>query len=212
MARIIPFRRDEHREVQLLLPWYAKDRLDPEDRARVETHLAACAECAVELKLEQTLAAEIADLPIATEQGWTRIRRRVARRRAPWRDSGAARRAWRRSRKAVAWSAVASALVVTALAATTTFRSLEAPRYRTLASREATGPGSLVVIFRPDAREDDLRRLMLGANLRIVDGPTAAGAYVLRAPPSQQAASLGVLRHDPKVLLAQPIDAGTDQP
>lgn len=203
MARIIPFRRDPHHEAQLLLPWYVKGRLDPEDHARVEAHIAACVECAADLELEQRLASEVADLSLDADDGWTRLRgRMVADRTAPGRAPS------RRLRQAAAWSALAASLSLAALLAVMTYRSLEAPSYRTLGAPAAGRPGSLMVVFRPEAREADLRRILVEAHVRLADGPTAGGAYVLRAAPAEQAAALAALRRQPQVVLAEPIDAG----
>ncbi|CAN7417374.1 zf-HC2 domain-containing protein [Phenylobacterium sp. LjRoot225] len=204
MGRIISFRGDAHHETQLLLPWYVKGRLDPDDHARVEAHLAACAECAAELELEQALASEVADLPVDADDGWTRLRdRMVADRTASRRPTSG------RLGRAATWSALAASLCLAALLAVMTFRSLEAPRYQTLGARPAGEAGSLMVVFRPEAREADLRRILVEAHLRLVDGPTAGGAYVLRAPPAERDAALAALRRQPEVVLAEPIDAGT---
>jgi hypothetical protein len=69
-----------------------------------------------------------------------------------------------------------------------------------------------MVIFRPDATEADMRRILTAADARFVDGPTAAGAYVLKAPPRAKAQALALLRRQPQVVLAQPLDAGPDAP
>src|SRR5437867_6255467 len=121
MARIIPFRRDEHREAQLLLPWNAKGRLEDDDRARVEAHLATCAECAAELALEQALAAELAELPLEADLGWARLRERMAA--APPLRRG---RPQARRRNLATWGAGAAGICVGALLGVITLRSLEA--------------------------------------------------------------------------------------
>jgi hypothetical protein len=197
MARIIPFLRDEHREAQMLLPWYAKGALDDDDRGRVEAHLASCAACTRELEVEQSLAEAMAGLPLEADQGWARVRRRLDRRIAPPRP---------RMRRSLAWAAMAAALCAGVGLSIAGYRSLEAPAYRTLSAPAPAATPALVVIFRPDAAEADLRRVLARADARIVDGPTAAGGYVLRTqqPPAE---ALETLRRQPEVVLAQPLDA-----
>src|SRR5215471_11543964 len=44
-----------HREIIELLPWYANQTLDEDERKTVETHLSECAECASEVKSLSTM-------------------------------------------------------------------------------------------------------------------------------------------------------------
>jgi hypothetical protein len=206
VARIIPFRRDVHHEAQLLLPWYVSGRLDAADRERVEAHLAVCPECAAELDQEREFAAEVAAPPADADRGWARMRDRLEG-HAAHRERSAARR----RRRLGVWSAVAATVCAIALLSVTTFRTLQAPSYRTLAAPPEPVTPSLVVMFRPDTREEDLRRILVEADARLVDGPTEAGAYVLHTPPDKQAAALAGLRRRPQVVMAQPVD-GPAQP
>jgi acyl-CoA synthetase (AMP-forming)/AMP-acid ligase II len=80
-------------------------------------------------------------------------------------------------------------------------------RYHTLAGVAALAAGNVVVIFRPDTRERELRATLEASHARVVDGPTAADAYVLRVPASQRLAALATLRARPDITLAEPIDA-----
>jgi anti-sigma factor RsiW len=205
VARIIPFRRDVHHEAQLLLPWYAKGRLDAEDRELVEAHLAVCSECAAELDLERQFAVELAELPLDADRGWERLRGRLDE-RTPRGERPTARR----RRRFAEFGAIAAAICLAAVLSVATFRSLETSRYRTLgAPQSGVMAPAMIVLFRPETSEADLRRILVEADARLVDGPTAAGAYVVRAPTGRQGASLAVLRRQPQVVMAQPIDAAT---
>ena len=64
-------------------------------------------------------------------------------------------------------------------------------------------------MFRPDARDVDLRSALTKAGARVVDGPTATGAYVVRIAPAGRAQALDRLRATPQVALAEPIDPGS---
>jgi hypothetical protein len=44
---------------------------------------------------------------------------------------------------------------------------------------------------------------------RIVDGPTASCAYVVRITPASRAQALDGLRSTPQIVLAEPIDPGS---
>ena len=58
MGRILQFTGDPHRETRDLMPWLLSGRLDSEEQARVEAHLAMCDECSRELTAERELLLE----------------------------------------------------------------------------------------------------------------------------------------------------------
>jgi hypothetical protein len=70
----------------------------------------------------------------------------------------------------------------------------------------ATG-GAALVRFRPDATEADIRRALQRSGARLVDGPTATDAYLVRLPPERYAESLALLRGQPAVQLAEALEA-----
>jgi hypothetical protein len=78
--------------------------------------------------------------------------------------------------------------------------------YHALAARPSPRDGNIVVMFRPDVSERDMRAALLADQARLVDGPTAAGAYVVSVPPARRAAVLTTLRRRAGVLMAEPID------
>src|SRR4051794_28857111 len=49
---------DPHRETEELLPWYVTGRLHEHEREAVERHVAGCAHCEKQLRLERRLAEE----------------------------------------------------------------------------------------------------------------------------------------------------------
>jgi hypothetical protein len=87
-------------------------------------------------------------------------------------------------------------------------------RFRTLTSAVPESPRApaIRVVFRPDLREAELRRLLLEARAEIVGGPSPLGAYALSlgftASGESPEAVLALLRADPRVLLAEPIVGG----
>jgi hypothetical protein len=191
---------DEHEEVQALIAWYVTGALDGGDRARFEEHLAACARCRAELAAERRLAAEVADLPLGVEQGWADLVSRIEQRTAPVRRRAPPPRlGW-----ALAAAGVGLAVVIAGLAQPLW---LPAPLYRGLGARGTGGPGNIVAMFKPDARAAQLNTALASADARIVDGPTPAGAYLLRTPAANRATALARLRARPEIELAEPVDA-----
>jgi len=207
MGHILPFTKDPHRETRDLMPWLITGRLGPEERARIETHLAACADCSRELAAERALASDIAELPIATGIGWAAMRDRL--------DSAAQQASYvpapqpfhRRFTPRQIGTVLAAQAALLAAAVTVTLR-VEAPMapYHALSSAPVTAAGNAIVVFRPDARESDISRLLKNNDARLVDGPTAANAYVLRIPGADRTHALDRLRSDAAVVLAEPLD------
>ena len=204
MGRIIRFVPDRHEEAQKLLPWYLNGELDDDERARVEAHLRECAECQGELRLERRLADAVADLPFEADNGWAAMRQRIDEQPEPRRPFSSLGRALAAPGRA-GWAVAAQfAAVVAALALVL---PLARPaQYQTLGAAKRAAPGDVIVIFRPEAKAEDLTRALRASGARLVDGPTAADAYVLDVPAARRAQALSQLRADEAVSLAEPID------
>lgn len=207
MARIIRLHDDSHWELQRLLPWYVTGRLDPAEHARVEAHLAGCEECREEVRFERTLAETVKDLPLDAEVGWRRLERRLKAeppRREPLARSGAVRTGvlWG------GWAVAACAVVAVGVTVAPRLQQPSAAAYHALGAPHSVTPGNMVVIFRPDTPERAIRAALTGVGARIVDGPTAADAYVLQVPAAKRAGALAQLRSGHNIVLAEPVDPG----
>lgn len=204
MARIIRLHDENHWELQRLLPWYVTGRLDPTEHARVEAHLAGCQECQEEVRFERTLAETVKDLPLDAEVGWRRLERRLKAepQRAP--------RRWPGARAATLWGGWAvAACALIAVGVTVLPRPQPSnAAYHTLGAAHSVTPGNMVVVFRPETPERAIRSALAAAGARIVDGPTAADAYVLQVPAAQRPQALAQLRGGPNIVLAEPVDPG----
>jgi anti-sigma factor RsiW len=215
MGRIIRLHGDDHREVQTLLPWYVTGRLEAPDHARVEAHLVHCADCKAEVRFQRRLGAQIAGLPSEVEQGWQEMLRRIQREPPP--RALMSPRAWLGRRgeslarfvQGTPWTgwAVAGALVI-ALGAISLVPAVRTGPYHALGAAAPSDPGNVLVMFRPDTAEKTMRELLTAGKARVTDGPTAAGAYVLRVPASERKALLEAWRRQGDILLAEPIDSG----
>jgi anti-sigma-K factor RskA len=216
-GRIVELPAAVHRQVEALLPWYVNGSLGDDERVRVEAHLAACPRCQAELASERLLQAALradddgagdADAAVA------RLRVRIARHavRPRWARRW---RAWWRSlssgwRLALAAQGVAM-LVLCALLATWLPSRDDAP-YRALGAAsvdtDRMAGATLVVRFRPDITEQEMRRVLRDSEARLVYGPTTTDAYLLSVARGREQAAIARLRQQAAVLLVESLDGG----
>lgn len=215
MTQILPFPTDRHAEVHLLLPWYVTGQLDAVETAFVAEHLAECGACRADLVQERHLADAVARDTGETGDSWAAMAARLdatssvsvataAQRRRTRDPLRAARRAVMRPRT-LRWVVAAQFVAVLALGAQTlTQRSDGRPgAYHVLGDAGATRSGNVLAMFRPETSEAAFRRALQASGARLVDGPTASGAYVLAVPGG---AALARLRRDADVTMAEPIE------
>ena len=205
MAEIFPLRPSEHDTVQQLLPWHVNGTLAADETARVEAHLAECEDCRHDLACERELAREVALLPLDIDEGWQALAMRLPDTRA----SDTARRVPLFSRFGpVGWAAggaLAASVVLSVAIVGLQRPAAPAQTYRTLGSPAAAASGQVVVLFRPDTSEQQMRTLLAAQGARVVDGPTAAGAYVLHIEGPSATDAINALRQSSDVVLAEPI-------
>jgi predicted anti-sigma-YlaC factor YlaD len=199
----------QHEAADALLPWYATGEIDGHDRAVVETHLADCAQCRQQLALERRLVDEFQAHSPEVECGWARLRGRIE---APSDRRAKIREAWDEfrtllSRPAIA--ALATAQVAILIVGGATLHSLSRPAYHALGSAPAPASGNALVMFRADATEQQVADALRSSGASIVEGPTAAGAFLVRVPAERRQGALARLRSAGIVTLAQPIDGSS---
>ncbi|UAK23193.1 zf-HC2 domain-containing protein [Sphingomonas nostoxanthinifaciens] len=192
-----------HDEAQLLLPWYATGQLDDADRRQVDDHLADCGACRAALATEQAIGRRVANLSLDVEVGWDDMRQRLARQPAQGRRSFGPRLA-RRPR----WIGLALAAQLVLLVSTVvTFAPIGRPAaYHVLSATPAPARGNALIMFRPEAKADEMMHALASVDARIVDGPTDAGAWLARVAPRERADRIARLRAQPAVAMAEPID------
>ncbi len=203
-----PIRPDEpHDEAEALLPWYATGQLDIADRARVEEHLASCAHCQRQLRFERRLAEEFPALAPEVDSGWARLRRRVEAAEAPrYRAKHAGTTELWQFLRRPAVAALATAQIGFLVIAGAVVLSLERTPYQALSAPQQPSAANIVVMFRPESTEAELRKLLDSSGATLVGGPTEADAYLLHVPAGTRPRALAALRTDPRVTMAQPID------
>ena len=194
-------------EAATLLPWYVNGTLAPDERLSVEDHLAACVLCAEELvtllKVQAGLRRELADAPDPSAALWQRVRDRVTAPTASP-DQSVPSAAKVRDRTTWAWLgdllgpvlrpgwAVAALLLIAVQAALIVGLLAKGPlktgpEYHTLAGPSTSGQAfgqrvRLRVAFVEQAPEHAIRAVLGEVKATIVDGPSAAGFYLIDVP------------------------------
>lgn len=200
---------DPHDEAEELLPWYVTGRLDAADRERVEKHLTDCAQCQAQLRLERRLVDEYRAFSPQVEASWLTLRQRIDQ--SPVAPPVAANSNWfvPASRRAVGGLIAAQLAIVAVTAGVVSYAGQPDAAYRALGSAPVAASANAIVIFQPQTREEDLRRLLTDNNAELVGGPTDADAYVLHIPVGERTAALARLRATTQVAMAEPIDGQT---
>jgi len=204
MAEIYSLRPSEHETVQQLLPWHVNGTLDADESARVETHLGECAECRDDLAAERALAHDIALLPLDVEDGWAGMAMRIG-----GADETGGRRAWPQGLRTartgwVVGGAIAASFALALVIAQPWQSSAPDRTFHTLGSPGAVMDGQAIVLFRPDTTAQQMRAVLMAHGAKVVDGPTAAGGYVLHFD-GDAATAIAGLRGSDQVVLAEPL-------
>lgn len=209
MNNVIKLHDDPHEQTQMLLPWYVNGTLDTAEAAMVEAHLVECAECRGELQFERAMGRRVGGLSVDVEQGWAAMRQRLETAAEETPTPGTARvTPFLRRRVTLGWAiagqAAAAALVLVAVGSLR--QTPETKEYHVLGAATAEPAGNIVVLFRPDTSERDIRTLLDGAQARMVEGPLTTGAWVLRVDRARRDAVVGQLRASPRITLVEPLD------
>jgi anti-sigma factor RsiW len=201
------FDEREHRAAQEALPWLANGTLDDPEAQRLHAHLRDCAQCRDELALLRAVHA-IGPGPAPdcdADRAFARMLPRLdaaALANVPESDrarSAANDRSW--LRLAVALQACLIAVLALLLVRSGQPEASDGA-YRVLGAAGPTS-GGIVLMFRPETPERELRRIVRGSGGRVVGGPTAGDAWLVDG----SASVLARLRAEPAVMLAEPLGA-----
>lgn len=202
-ARILRLGGDEHQAAQVLLPWFVNGTLDAAEAAQIGEHVAQCSACQADVAAQaqwRTVAGTDGVPAGDVERGWAALRTRLdapvvpspGRRTAP---------AWWRQPLPLAVAVQAAVILVMASALVALLPSVEP--YRALGSATVVDANAIVV-FRADSTQAETSAALRAAGARIIGGPTAADAYLLRLP-EPAAPALARLRAQPGVASAEPL-------
>lgn len=194
--------QDTHAEAAAL-PWYAAGVLTESEHRAIEVHLASCAQCRAELDsvtqlrtgVHAALAAEPGPSPAARLQVMARIRPtasdRPQSRKSPTIPGFMAQLTdWLRAPVVPRWAPVA-ALVLVVVQGGLLLRNdpQDAQPTPAVTTRGLSAqPTRLSLVFKPQAREAQIRELLVSLGARIVDGPSPAGGYMVELPAADPAA------------------------
>jgi anti-sigma factor RsiW len=204
----------DHAEAQDALPWLANGTLAGAELERVQAHVETCARCRADLALLRTVhaAGPAPDLDFDPDRALAKLMPQLDAAPAPaqeppgllqhWRNRLAANDGtWLRAAVAAQFCAIA---VLAALLARPGARPVAADDYRVLGASGANGMARVVVTFRPDTPEAELRRIVRASGARIVGGPTVTDAWLVGAD-GRLDPVLARLRAEPAVTLAEPL-------
>lgn len=218
-GRIVDLLSSPHSAAEALMPWLLNGTLAPAERRQLEEHLESCAQCRDELAGQRELMTLYAasPVPIAEDGGASALARLLARlpsvtatdAAAPRRGAGVMSRWWHIGVAVQMGVIVALGWTVWLLQPAAAPSDGAPAAYSGLAAREAPrSAGDAVVIIDPGASEADLRRALQRAGARIIDGPTAAGAYVLRFERQDSGEAIAALRSERAVKRVETLSAG----
>jgi anti-sigma factor RsiW len=201
--------RDAHEQTEALLPWYATGQLDDADRSIIEAHLSACARCQRQLAGERRMIEQFRSFSPEVDSGWARMRQRIeVPRQAPRNSLGrTAAEVWQMLKRPAVAALATGQVTLLAIAAAIASSLSGAPAYVALGDKaQPTPAANMIILFRPEATEEDMRLALRNSGASLVGGPTDADAYLLHVTPEQRSSALAKLHHDNDVLIAEPID------
>lgn len=212
-----PSDASDHRAVQELLPWFVTNALNADETVLVREHLRTCLRCRDDVARQRRLRTAYPQSPPIpdADRAFSRLLQRLdmpqeksARpklfrhlRNAVAPDTAARPAAW------IGWALAGQAGIVALLAILLTQSSAGFTMYHALGT-PAQAAGNIVVIFKPETTEQQLRRTLRESGARLVDGPTEADAYVLSVPGIEQESVVRALRSNAAVSLAAPLGPG----
>jgi anti-sigma-K factor RskA len=198
-----------HQEAEELLPWYATGQLHADEQALVERHLVSCAECRTQLGFDRRMIDEFPAMTPEVDSGWARLRQRLEPRQSLAQKIARDAEAFWQVLRRPPVAALAFAQLAFVVVAASVLLSLSRPSYHTLGSASPPASANVIVMFRADTTESQLRALLRANGASLVGGPTSTDAYLLRVPESSRQATLAALQADAHVAMAQPIDGST---
>jgi hypothetical protein len=144
------------------------------------------------------------------ERGLAQLQQRMARSGSHDRRMARWRRGWHELARGWRRALVAQAVAILVLGLTLAWLPGQEQAYQTLGNASpntaAAGNSRLVVRFRPEATEQEMRRVLRDSDTRLVYGPTTTDAYVLSVPAGREKAAVVRLRKESAVLLVESLD------
>jgi hypothetical protein len=186
-----------------LLPWYVNGTLGDEDRAWVDRYLSENPEAKAELAWYQSLQSRMRDNAPAVPDtiGLDRVMTLIRGDQPTWRERIAGFFAGFGMSPTAAFAALAlvavqGGVIFSLLGDVNELRD-EASDIRATRTQPVTEGPLLKLNFAPDAREADIRFLLISVQGTLVGGPGQLGDYYVRVPAGREAASADKLKSNP---------------
>ena len=200
---------DDHRQIQLLLPWYVNHSLEQNERKQVENHLRSCILCRRELVVLRKLAEDVNQssvLDVAAEASFARLRGKlqaaepdrsfINQQNPDWLKKSAnatsglsvhttnkARRLLRFSGRAGKYVAIAASMLLAMIPVVMQYgRSSGTTDYYTLSDAKPESPTGtqLRIVFSKSLPSAEINLLLEKIHGQLVEGPNSVGAYTAR--------------------------------
>ena len=186
-----------------LLPWYVNGTISDEDRAWVDAHMSAHPDAKAELAFYQSLQTRMRDNAPAVPAtiGLARTMQLIRGDQPSFSERVTALFAGFGLRPTAAFAGLA----VVAVQAGFIFTLLNEPKddgIRAKGTVVVTEAPPLKLNFAPDAKEADIRLLLMSVHGDLVAGPGQLGDYYVRVPAGTEGASLAALKANPIVQAA----------
>ncbi|MES2898073.1 MAG: zf-HC2 domain-containing protein [Pseudomonadota bacterium] len=191
-ASVIELEGSVHQRVQKLLPWLAVGQLADTEEKLVREHIDVCQECREDLawqrklRMVQPAAGAAPDMEGALARLLPELEPRARAANAGW----------------MRWALAAQLLLIAGLGARLAMQP--EPQYRLLGAPEVLAP-NMVVVFRADASERELRTVLRANGATVVRGPTATNAWLLNVAPAGLGQALTNIRASEAVTMAEPL-------
>ena len=207
MGKVLHLFNDPHDATERLMPWYITGQLDAEDTARVEAHLLDCPSCLATLADEHAIARLVVQDEGEIDRGWAKLRERVEQPAVPdFAPPGLAEPPSRQRHGMARWATIAATVILGTFSAISIQLKSDA-QYHALGDAVVAPAGNIIVMFRPGIDKEALDQVIRGSGALRVNGPTAAGAYLVRTMDAKQDLVLQRLRQNPNVTLAELLDS-----
>jgi len=212
-----------HQEIIELLPWYANQTLEDDERKLVEMHLADCRDCAKEvesLKAMRKTVVEVGDSgpalsPFALNRALAEIEDYERTRTTTAKAASVATREkkgfwakWWQPTPVFARALIAAQIVLVLALGSVTLYQYSHPNiiFKTSSGGVDDKTSTRITVgFNDGTTEQEIRQTILGIEGQIVEGPSALGLYTIQVPiPRERTAEidkvLQTLRQNTKVV------------
>jgi len=211
--QVINLDRSTHETAQKLLPWFVAGTLQDVEHALVQEHARTCSQCQADIDWERKFRGLIGQEQDKVKSS-TEIERSRQRLQSHLETHGfnaivrklkyALYDAWHYSSSAMRMLVAAESIAIVGLV----YLLWTPMHHATSPAIIHTGipAANLLVAFKPNTTEVKMREILFNNSARLVDGPTASGAYLLSTPGNLRAQTLLHLRAENAVSTATALD------